>query len=194
MFRFSIILISFLPHFTQCQIPVLFKHLNSTHGLSDNNVSAIVSDKNGFLWVGTHKGLNVFDGQSVSLFSNPQSGNIFSEEITALYCDAKNRIWVGTPKGTVLLDENRQVKKIVLADTIHNYSVKEILHTQSLGTIIFSNKGHYFLNVKSNTWEKIPFSSQVKFKNRAVDFNLFNPNCILVCDEFESIALLDYAQ
>ncbi len=194
MFRLTTILLFFLPAIAAGQIPVIFQHLNSAHGLSDNNVNAIVSDKNGFLWVGTDKGLNVYDGKSVSLFAKPNSGSLVDEEITALFCDSFNRVWVGTPAGVVLIDEKRQMKKVELSDTFKNYSVKEILYTQSLGIIIFSNKGNFFLNTKSKRWEKIPFFSQQQFKNRAVDISSFSPNQILMCDEFESILLVDFVQ
>ena len=194
MYRIITILLFFLPAIAAGQIPVIFQHLNSAHGLSDNNVNAIVSDKNGFLWVGTDKGLNVYDGKSVSLFAKPNSGSLVDEEITALFCDSFNRVWVGTPAGVVLIDEKRQMKKVELSDTFKNYSVKEILYTQSLGIIIFSNKGNFFLNTKSKRWEKIPFFSQQQFKNRAVDISSFSPNQILMCDEFESILLVDFVQ
>jgi len=60
MFRFVIILLFYYlcPSKLEGQGIVKFQHLNSTHGLSDNNVTAITSDNNGFLWMGTDKGLN----------------------------------------------------------------------------------------------------------------------------------------
>ncbi|HRD43577.1 MAG TPA: two-component regulator propeller domain-containing protein, partial [Ferruginibacter sp.] len=194
MYRIITILLFFLPAIAAGQIPVIFQHLNSAHGLSDNNVNAIVSDKNGFLWVGTDKGLNVYDGKTVSLFAKSNSGSFVAEEITALFCDSFNRVWVGTPAGVVLIDEKRQMKKVELSDTFKNYSVKEILYTQSLGIIIFSNKGNFFFNTNSKRWEKIQFFSQQQFKNRAVDISSFGPNQILMCDEFESILLVDFVQ
>ena len=39
-----------------------FKKYNTTHGLSDNVITAISQDDEGYLWIGTSNGLNRFDG------------------------------------------------------------------------------------------------------------------------------------
>ena len=45
-----------------------FNNINTSDGLSENNVRSVVIDKKGFLWVGTIDGLNVYDGYSVNTF------------------------------------------------------------------------------------------------------------------------------
>lgn len=80
------------------ELPLVFRHLNRSNGLAGNTVSAILQDRNGFMWFGTEKGLNRYDGRNFELFvCNPKDSNSISGNyITALYEDKRGRIWIGT--------------------------------------------------------------------------------------------------
>jgi ligand-binding sensor domain-containing protein len=73
-----------------------FKRYSLTNGLSTNTVTAVVQDKDGYIWIGTSNGLNRFDGSRFIKFSydknNPHS--IPHEHITKLYKDKNNNIWI----------------------------------------------------------------------------------------------------
>lgn len=45
--------------------PLLFQHLSTANGFTDNSITALHQDRDGFLWVGTENGLNRYDGQHV---------------------------------------------------------------------------------------------------------------------------------
>ena len=70
-------------------------------GLAQNLVTALVQDSAGFIWIGTNRGLQRFDGYSfvtyLSLDANapPELNN----RITGLLVDPGNRLWVNTPTG-----------------------------------------------------------------------------------------------
>lgn len=80
------------------QLPTVFRHLNRANGLAGNTVNVILQDRNGFMWFGTDKGLNRYDGRNFDLFvRNPNDINSISgNNITALYEDRKGRLWIGT--------------------------------------------------------------------------------------------------
>ncbi len=83
-------------------------------GMVGSEVFAIAEDKNGEIWVGTEKGINVFYSPSL-VFSNEnfdaqqikieQDGNIQflleTELVTAIAVDGANRKWVGTQNSGV---------------------------------------------------------------------------------------------
>src|ERR1044072_2291177 len=46
------------------------KYLGIENGLSNNVVTAIFQDHNGFMWFGTYDGLNRYDGYSFKVFRN----------------------------------------------------------------------------------------------------------------------------
>ncbi|MBL0333954.1 MAG: hypothetical protein IPP73_01070 [Chitinophagaceae bacterium] len=90
--------------------PHLFKTFSTHEGLSNNNVTCFVKDKQGFLWVGTQNGLNRFDGNAFDHFyNNPgDSNSIASNEIQTLYRDSKDRIWIGTAAGISVLEPGQK--------------------------------------------------------------------------------------
>ncbi|WP_439131924.1 hybrid sensor histidine kinase/response regulator transcription factor [Polaribacter sp.] len=75
-----------------------FNALTVQDGLSQHDVSSIIQDSEGFLWVGTYDGLNRFDGYTVESFfhKNEDEFSLSSNRIRCLLEDDKSRIWAGT--------------------------------------------------------------------------------------------------
>jgi PAS domain S-box-containing protein len=78
-----------------------FTHLTSDDGLSNNRVLRILQDDRGYMWFGTHDGLNRYDGYTIITYrhrrSDPQS--LSDNTIYALYEDRAGTLWVGTTVG-----------------------------------------------------------------------------------------------
>jgi signal transduction histidine kinase/ligand-binding sensor domain-containing protein/DNA-binding response OmpR family regulator len=76
------------------------------HGLSNNGVSSIYQDHNGFMWFGTFDGLNRFDGTQFTIFRNQLSdtNSLVFSRISAIAEDADFNLWIGTQKGISILD------------------------------------------------------------------------------------------
>ncbi|HTQ27080.1 MAG TPA: histidine kinase [Puia sp.] len=87
--------------FSQAFPDLHFFHLTDREGLSDNNVSAIAQDQEGIIWIGTHSGLNRFDGYGFKRYyydpNNPSS--ISNNYIAHIVPDGKNNLWVSTSEG-----------------------------------------------------------------------------------------------
>lgn len=66
------------------------------NGLADNSVTCLMQTRDGFLWIGTAKGLARFDGLKFVPLQLSVSGTNAAKEITALYEDADDRLWIGT--------------------------------------------------------------------------------------------------
>lgn len=68
---------------------------------SQNTISAILEDEEGFLWLGTRKGLDKYDGINVWKYqaSKNDSSSIPNSYIEALYETKDGTIWVGTLGG-----------------------------------------------------------------------------------------------
>ena len=45
-----------------------FQHLNTSNGLPNQQVEAIVQDAEGYIWIGTRNGLAKFDGYNVQTY------------------------------------------------------------------------------------------------------------------------------
>lgn len=77
---------------------VVFDHLGTNDGLSQNDVNSIYQDKQGLMWFATHDGLNRYDGYNFKVYrpdsNNPNSIN--SNLIYSLTGDREGNLWVGT--------------------------------------------------------------------------------------------------
>jgi hypothetical protein len=72
--------------------------------LPNNDVNAIVLDRDGYVWIGSDEGVSYFYSPQSDVV-NPLYENRFlmrSEKITALAVDGGNRKWVGTERGAWL--------------------------------------------------------------------------------------------
>jgi signal transduction histidine kinase/ligand-binding sensor domain-containing protein/DNA-binding response OmpR family regulator len=75
-------------------------------GLSNNGVSCIYQDHNGFMWFGTFDGLNRFDGTRFTIFRNQldDTSSLIFNRICAIAEDDRFNLWIGTQKGLSILD------------------------------------------------------------------------------------------
>lgn len=88
------------------QVPFFVKYLGIENGLSNNAVTSIYQDRNGFMWFGTYDGLNKYDGYSFQTFRNV-IGDSTSLSDNHIYCiegDNNNNIWIGGLKGVSIYD------------------------------------------------------------------------------------------
>jgi ligand-binding sensor domain-containing protein len=75
------------------------------NGLSNNIVTAITQDNNGYMWFGTEDGLNQFDGQNFKIYRyHPDNKNsLAGPRVTSLHVDKNNQLWIGTESGGLSL-------------------------------------------------------------------------------------------
>ena len=75
-----------------------FNTLTVSDGLTQHDVSCIMQDSYGFIWVGTYDGLNRYDGLKILNFSHKTNDieSLSSNRIISLFEDSKKRIWIGT--------------------------------------------------------------------------------------------------
>ncbi|MBP9690172.1 MAG: hypothetical protein KBE91_11210, partial [Bacteroidia bacterium] len=71
------------------QHPV-YRQLSKPDGLPSNTVYASLQDKNGYLWLGTEKGLVKFDGHLYKLYTHP---NMTGQAVSDLHLDGYGRVW-----------------------------------------------------------------------------------------------------
>jgi signal transduction histidine kinase/ligand-binding sensor domain-containing protein len=74
------------------------RHFTVEHGLAQNAVTAVAQDSTGFIWVGTRRGLQRFDGYDFVPYSALDSTGdpALSGLIAALRVDRHGRLWVLT--------------------------------------------------------------------------------------------------
>lgn len=78
-----------------------FRALDAEKGLSHINVTSILQDDEGYIWLGTNNGLNRYNGFEIKTFySSPHHEHtLTSSRISELLLDNKGQLWVGTRDG-----------------------------------------------------------------------------------------------
>lgn len=102
------LLILWAPSRSQSQ-RLRFAHLGIEEGLSNEIITTIVQDADGFLWFGTEDGLNKYDGYTFTVFKhNPDDSlSISGNMISALCLDPSGNLWIGTDAGLDRFDRER---------------------------------------------------------------------------------------
>ena len=108
---------------------ISFQHLSNEQGLSQNTVTAIVQDDQGFMWLGTKDGLNRYDGGSVKIFRHNEGDttSLLSNEIHCLFKGSNGNLWVGTQEGLCSYDHK--------TNRFRSYSCKGIQQLKGTGGI-----------------------------------------------------------
>ncbi|WP_199609066.1 diguanylate cyclase domain-containing protein [Flocculibacter collagenilyticus] len=147
-------------------IPYL-QRLSVEHGLSQGKITSMLQDHEGFLWIGTQNGLNLYDGHEIRKISGPLNA-LEIRQIDTLYQDGHDRIWVGsTPNRNFIIDKGKGTIEEVeiihppdynpsdisfLAITPQKNVLKEALWIATSEAIfqsdVVSNKVHSFLNLR----------------------------------------------
>jgi signal transduction histidine kinase/ligand-binding sensor domain-containing protein/CheY-like chemotaxis protein len=78
-----------------------FTHLSLEEGLSQTTISAIAQDSRGFMWFGTHDGINRYDGYDFVTYrgdpEQPSGGK--GHIVLDLLADPSGVLWIGTEAG-----------------------------------------------------------------------------------------------
>jgi hypothetical protein len=85
-------------------------------GLPDANVTAIQQTPDGFLWVGTPKGLARFDGVHFKVFDSERFPALVDPRISALLVDRRGTLWIGTWSGHLVRYEDGRFRTLKLSD------------------------------------------------------------------------------
>ena len=87
-----------------------FQNIGIDEGLSNYDVYSICQDSIGYIWIGTARGLNRYDGNSFKHYffnpENPGSG-IPNNQIDKIFY-AHNHLFVGTPEGATVFDQRHE--------------------------------------------------------------------------------------
>ncbi len=98
---------------------MIFESFRQKDGLSNNFVTNIFQDHQGFIWIGTENGLNRFDGHHFLKFRHNQQDtqSINNSWIGNLYEDSRHNLWVGARGGLNRLDrETGKFERVPILD------------------------------------------------------------------------------
>lgn len=165
------------------------KFLDISDGLSNNSVTTIFQDSEGYLWFGTYDGLNRYDGYSFKVFRNRinDKKSLSFNTIYNIEGDSKKNIWIGGSNGISIYNKSKaifhsvecllpnQKTAKVLTDVIHQTNAVSdnlvLVASQNLGLIAFENNsfvGNHvplqfpFRNIKMDNYDAIAIMNDRK--------------------------------
>ncbi len=170
------IVIVLLPDFGQAQL-LPIKTFNVQDGLPQSQVTTILQDTLGYLWIGTADGLARFDGLHFENFNshNGLTGN----SVTACFEDGDSLIWFGLDRSGISIYDiyAGKFRKFKLNHLIHTFRITSILR-DSNGTIWIGTDQHGLFRYDGmsgiflNTQDGIP-DNHISYLTLGPDSNLW---------------------
>lgn len=120
-----------------------------------SDYTSFCQDSDGFLWIGTDRGLLRFEGNNYDTYtSDPEvEGSISDNRVLELMCDTKGRVWVATANGLNLYDPSTDSFQVMELPMLNFYGYIIALNELPDSTIIFvvSGVGLYVISEESGS-------------------------------------------
>ncbi len=108
IFILSILLLWIKSFAIQDYILPPYRQYTMRDGLSQMQVTCMLQDSRGYLWIGTKGGLNCFNGRKFSRIVSREHSFTTNEFVQDITEDSFGRIWVSTLNGVVMIDGDVQ--------------------------------------------------------------------------------------
>lgn len=147
-----------------------FKHLNVQNGLTQNIVYHFLQDSHGYMWIGTHNGLTLYDGiRTINFLHNEQdSTSVSGSFITRILEDSAQQIWIGNENGIDLY--NRADNAFIHFGVDRPDGTKENTYCEPLGFV--SANDLWFLDTKTKSIRSL--NTKTKSTSFISDLNATN--------------------
>ncbi|SFE00728.1 Signal transduction histidine kinase [Chitinophaga sp. CF118] len=143
---------------------IKFVHLGANEGLSQSNVTSILQDIRGWMWLGTQDGLNKYDGYQFKVYKNDESNttSLSNNFVKSIAQDKKGNIWIGTWGGGLNRFDRETEQFIRYAHDNHN--------TNSLSNDFISS---LFIDSDDNLWIGTESGGLNKYNYKTNQFTLY---------------------
>jgi hypothetical protein len=142
--------------YSQAITPDRFSLIGIKEGLSNNQVTDVLQDSFGFLWISTKKGLNRYDGKNfIQFFSDSNYHSLPADDIIKMKMLPGNQLAAFTPSGLFLINTKTLLTSAVIipADSLrYDYKVNVTLDAEGddRGNIyLLTRSGFYVVNNKA---------------------------------------------
>ena len=94
-----------------------FEHIELPVSLQSRLVNCFLQDQQGFIWIGSGRGLLRYDGYKATVVDRvTKEGEVFKFGfVTSLIEDASGKIWIGTSKGVFIYDQTTEISTTIEA-------------------------------------------------------------------------------
>ncbi len=118
--------------------PYNFSSLSKLQGLNHNQVTCLLQDRNGNLWIGTLGGVSRYDGKSFTNFT--EKSGLSNNKVYSILEDKSGNLWFGTNGGGVTKYDGKFFTHFTENEGLSNNRVYSILQ-DTTGNIWFGTDG-----------------------------------------------------
>ena len=173
-----------------------FEQVTVADGMSQNHITCIYQDKQGFMWFGTTNGLNKYNGYEIEEFyTKPNVKNsLCNNSISSLFCDSYNQLWVGTSNGLCKYrPQSNDFEQIQLSNyakgTNENQHIISLYedknHVLWIGTTCGVLYAYHLKNGQLETYPHLPHYASIRV------INSFNDSLIVGCSNTQGVFHVD---
>lgn len=138
-------------------------------GLPSNQLTDLAQSPNGYLWIGTSRGLARFDGVRFTVFDRSNTPQLLSDRITALLGTPEGTLWIGTEHGGLLRCDTTRA----------SFERIEGIEHRIIRTLYRDRKGTLWVGTKDETWKVIKDKPSIVAKA---------PNSVLaICEDKDGV-------
>ena len=154
--------------------------------LSNQRVTAFAEDAQGFMWIGTFRGLNSFNSHKFhQYFCTDREGDLPDNQINSLLTDSKQRLWVATIWGIAYHNERDKFTYVPFDDA--KVYCKQVFEGIDGTIFAISNNKLALLDEDKMCFNTVNTNESVDYAFGLVDFS----SRIWVCDNMGTIKILD---
>jgi len=142
-----------------------YRHFTANDGLPSSEVYCVLQDSNGYIWMGTDRGVCRFDGYNFKTFTT--NDGLSDNTIFMIYQDAKKRLWFYGLTGRIDYFENNKIHHFRL-----NREVESYIENEGICCLTVDEKDNLWIgtNGKGMVWKisakdtvKVPMSARHTF-------------------------------
>ncbi|MFI5220470.1 MAG: two-component regulator propeller domain-containing protein, partial [Bacteroidia bacterium] len=130
-----------------------FTNYTVDDGLSNNTVTRIIKDRDGYIWAGTYAGLNRFNGYDFTVYKSlaGDSTTLSSNQVHHFLTDEKGGLWIGTAQGICMYNKNK-----------NNFTRIPVLTANGERNFYFETF-QLFEDSKKNIWATVAYHNLIRF-------------------------------
>ncbi|MFN3872461.1 MAG: two-component regulator propeller domain-containing protein [Ignavibacterium sp.] len=150
-----------------------FEHYSVNDGLSSNQISSIIQDSKGFLWVGTKRGLNKYEGYTFKQFNYipDEINSLTDNEVNFVFQDSKGLIWIATQDGLNSFNS--------VTEKINRFSLNDSLLSNEVTTVGEDKFGNLWIGTRKGVCRYDQKKNKLQtFTSNASDKNSLSSNIV----------------
>jgi signal transduction histidine kinase/ligand-binding sensor domain-containing protein/DNA-binding response OmpR family regulator len=155
------------------------EHISTQEGLSQVNVTSIIQDRQGFVWIGTRDGLNRYDGYHFTIYRNDVkdpnslSGNFVQDVVE----DADGNLWLATQSAGVNMYDR---KSDHFYRYQHNNRDPGSLSSNVVNRLALDKKGHLWIATQKGGLDRLDLKTKkiTHFVHTEFDVNSISDNLV----------------